>query len=321
MSVKIIILIVCIFVLVNVYILYKRKKCNWSAHVESIKSRYSRRDMHEGMLNDKHRMETYRKVLEENPSLIKGKKVLDVGCGTGVLSSFAIKGGASKVVGVDVNNIPKYPGTENVEFITGKPIQDTNIQEKKFDIIVSEWMGCMLYEENSVDMFLHARDKYLKPGGAILPDMGNIYVSGFRGKKYGIPGYKTIEYVDPKDIVTNDYPIHHVDFTTLKLRDSFNLSSDIVLKGEELIDGLIVWFDVEFTNRFCKENPMVLDTKRPTTWFHTVLRFEQPQKPSDIKDIKLTRIDEIFGYKVEVNGYEFEEGSLNIDWHKEAMKL
>ena len=318
MSVKIIILIVCIFVLVKVYILYKRERTILLNHDKYLQ--YSDYEYHELMISDRHRMETYRKVLEENPSLIKGKKVLDVGCGTGVLSSFAIKGGASKVVGVDVNNVPKYQGTENVEFIIGKRIQNAIIPEKKFDVIVSEWMGCMLYEENYVDMFLYARDKYLKPGGAMLPDIGNIYVSGFRGKKYGIPGYKTNEYVDPKDIVTNDYLIHHVDFTTLKLRDSFKLSSDIVLKGEELIDGLIVWFDVEFTHRFCKENPVVLDTKRPTSWYHIVLRFEEPQKTTDIKNIKITR--DIF-YKVEVNGYKFREGGVNedrIDHSLAAMK-
>jgi protein arginine N-methyltransferase 3 len=47
----------------------------------------------------KVRMESYRRALEGNPSLLHGATVLDVGCGTGILSMFAARGGASKVIG------------------------------------------------------------------------------------------------------------------------------------------------------------------------------------------------------------------------------
>lgn len=36
------------------------------------------------------------------------KIVLDIGCGTGILSMFAAKAGAAKVIGVDNSNIVEY---------------------------------------------------------------------------------------------------------------------------------------------------------------------------------------------------------------------
>lgn len=49
-----------------------------------------------------------------------------------------------------------------------------NIQPNSVDVLLSEWMGyCLLYE-SMLSSVLMARDKWLKPGGAILPDTATM---------------------------------------------------------------------------------------------------------------------------------------------------
>ena len=52
------------------------------------------------MLKDEVRTMSYRNSIYHNTHLFKNKIVLDVGCGTGILSMFAARAGAKRVIGV-----------------------------------------------------------------------------------------------------------------------------------------------------------------------------------------------------------------------------
>jgi ribosomal protein L11 methylase PrmA len=66
---------------------------------------YSHFNIHEEMLKDQIRTRCYMNSMVKNPHLFKDKIVLDVGCGTSILSIFAAKAGAKHVYGVDNANI------------------------------------------------------------------------------------------------------------------------------------------------------------------------------------------------------------------------
>ncbi len=54
---------------------------------------------------DKVRTEGYMNAMLKNPEVFRDKVVLDVGCGSGILSMFAAKAGAKLVIAVDMSDI------------------------------------------------------------------------------------------------------------------------------------------------------------------------------------------------------------------------
>lgn len=57
------------------------------------------------MLKDTIRTDAYRDFIYDHKHLFQNKVVLDVGCGTGILSMFCARAGASKVIAVDNSDI------------------------------------------------------------------------------------------------------------------------------------------------------------------------------------------------------------------------
>ncbi|GAA6019815.1 hypothetical protein JCM11491_000281 [Sporobolomyces phaffii] len=153
---------------------------------------YQYNDIHEIMLKDAVRTNAYRDFIlhPSNAPTFKDKIVLDVGCGTGILSMFAAKAGAKKVYAVDASNVAfkamrniKANGFQDViQVIKGK-VEEIELPEK-VDVIISEWMGyCLLYE-CMLDSVLLARDKYLAPNGLMVPSQTSILLSAYAGQPW-----------------------------------------------------------------------------------------------------------------------------------------
>ncbi|KAG5352866.1 hypothetical protein C0989_012498 [Termitomyces sp. Mn162] len=160
------------------------------------------------MLKDTVRTGSYRSAIINNPHLFQGKTVLDVGCGTGILSMFAAKAGAKHVVGVsslassslfDVKSFTKIDMSniidqaekiveangfkDKITLVKGK-LEESELPIKEFDIIISEWMGYFLLYESMLDTVLLARDKYLKKDGLIFPDTATLYLAAIEDQDY-----------------------------------------------------------------------------------------------------------------------------------------
>ncbi|GIQ89957.1 protein arginine N-methyltransferase, partial [Kipferlia bialata] len=115
---------------------------------------------------------------------LKGKVVLDVGCGTGIICLMAAAAGAEHVYGVDnsgilsvAREIIKLNGYEHkITLIKGK-IEEIELPVEQVDVIVSEWMGYACLYESMLQSVLIARDKYLRPEtGIMMPDRCQMLV-------------------------------------------------------------------------------------------------------------------------------------------------
>ncbi|MEW5299181.1 MAG: hypothetical protein WDW36_002221 [Sanguina aurantia] len=138
------------------------------------------------MLEDHKRTGAYYQAIMSNRRQFQGKVVLDVGTGSGILAIFAAKAGAKKVYAVEATSMAlnarklveanKLDGV--IEVIQGT-IETITLPEK-VDIIISEWMGYFLLRESMLDSVLVARDRFLKPGGALYPSHANMYLVPIR---------------------------------------------------------------------------------------------------------------------------------------------
>ena len=59
--------------------------------------------------------------------------------------------------------------SDRITLLKGR-MEDVKLPFESVDVIISEWMGYFLLFESMLDTVLWARDRYLAPGGHLLPD-------------------------------------------------------------------------------------------------------------------------------------------------------
>ena len=149
------------------------------------------------MLKDAVRTDAYRDFIYDNKDLFAGKIVLDIGCGTGILSLFCARAGARHVIAVDRSdildkareNVLRNGLGDTITCVKGR-IEDVDLQAlvgggfEKVDVIVSEWMGYACLFEAMLPSVLFARDRYLAPGGLVVPSHAAMWVAPLSGLEY-----------------------------------------------------------------------------------------------------------------------------------------
>uniref|UniRef100_A0A182Q3L4 Histone-arginine methyltransferase CARMER n=1 Tax=Anopheles farauti TaxID=69004 RepID=A0A182Q3L4_9DIPT len=259
----------------------------------------------QNMMQDFVRTSTYQRAIYNNAPDFQNKIVLDVGAGSGILSFFAVQAGAAKVYAVEASNMAQYAQqlvssnnlADKIIVIAGK-IEEIELPEH-VDVIISEPMGYMLYNERMLETYLHGK-KWLKPDGKMYPSRGDLHVAPFTDEALYMEQYNKANFwmqtefhgvnlVALRDAAMKEYfrqPIvdtfdiricmaksirHTTNFLTADEKDLHRIQIDVEFHVLETgtCHGLAFWFDVEFAGS-CSQIWLSTSPTEPLTHWYQV---------------------------------------------------
>jgi protein arginine N-methyltransferase 1 len=226
---------------------------------------------HAILLKDKIRMEAYRQAIEA--TVKPGDTVLDIGCGSGILSFLAIKAGAAHVHAVDVDqatlNLAKVLAGHNgldKKITFHKGLSFRMKLKKKADVIVSELFGNLGLNENVMAVLKDARERLLKPEGLLIPRAMKLWIApcDYKDWEYTVKAMKDVYGFDMlpdvpeldvgspsmvvrnSEFLANSKLMAEVDFMTAG--DSFSGSCEFEVAHDGILNSFAGWFEASLTD-------------------------------------------------------------------------
>ncbi|XP_043550745.1 histone-arginine methyltransferase CARM1 isoform X3 [Chiloscyllium plagiosum] len=266
----------------------------------------------QNMMQDYIRTGTYQRAILQNHADFKDKVVLDVGCGSGILSFFAVQAGARKVFAVEASTMAQHAEllvksnnlADRIFIIPGK-VEEVNIPEQ-VDIIISEPMGYMLFNERMLESYLHAK-KWLKPNGNLFPTLGDVHLAPFTDEQLYMeqftkanfwyqPSFHGVDLSALRGAAVDEYfkqPI--VDTFDIRILMAKSVKYTVnFLEAEEndlhrieipfkfhmlhsgLVHGLAFWFDVAFIGSQMTVWLSTAPTEPLTHWYQVRCLLQSP---------------------------------------------
>ncbi|KFW69346.1 Histone-arginine methyltransferase CARM1, partial [Pygoscelis adeliae] len=255
----------------------------------------------QNMMQDFVRTATYHRAILQNHIDFTDKVVLDVGCGSGILSFFAVQAGARKVYAVEASSMAKYAEllvrsnnlSDKITVLFGK-IEEISLPES-VDVVISEPMGYMLFNERMLESYLHSK-KWLKSNGMMFPTYSDIHLAPFSDEQLYMEQYSRANFwyqecfygvnlSSLRSAAVDEYfrqPIvvvkYTINFMEVAEEDLHRVEIPFVFQMMQsgLIHGLAFWFDVAFVGSLITVWLSTAPTEPLTHWYQVRCLLQTP---------------------------------------------
>ena len=289
---------------------------------------YEYLSVHSDMVYDEERVNRY--ALAINHQVNRGDIVVDIGTGTGLLAFLCIRAGAERVHAIERSTAINWAKlladhhdlSDKIIFYSGDS-RNISLPEKA-DIIISELIGHMAFEEGMVESLYDAKSRFLNPDGAIIPQNVSLNLAPVYEKEI----YKTyidrwekawgIEYsllrkyavkscylteIKSENLMAIPQTLFSVDF--MKNDDIQDLKGTAQFKISRIgnVNGIALWFDAVLS-------PKVHLSSGPWKRTHWMQCFAPLEKSMPVKagdklyidiDMQLcTKDNDSFGFEFEI---------------------
>jgi hypothetical protein len=235
-------------------------------------------DEHRQYLSDQARVSAFGQAIGE---VVKpGDVVLDLGSGTGILGLLACRAGAKRVYAIEeggmidlAREICRANGFQGrMVFVKGLSTR-VNLPER-VDAVLADQIGRFGFEAGLLEYFSDARERFLKPGGVMIPSQVDLSVAPvecpeiFDQVEFWNHSPAGFDFHTARSLAANTgYPVkfrpehllgHPVSLTTIDLSKAtppcLTLEGSLVATRTGTLHGIGGWFTARLSNHVILSN-------------------------------------------------------------------
>ena len=288
------------------------------------------------MLTDQVRTDTYRKAILQ--AVKPGDIVVDLGCGSGVLTFFACQAGARKVFAIEseaviemARQVCRQNGLQDRVVFLNDLSYCVELPERA-DVLLTETMGTFGLDEGLLGSMIDGRVRFLKPRGTLIPQslelfMVPVELPGFYQhmvdfwasgryevdfspvRRFAANNFHPLK-LDEEAFLSNPLSLVQIPFSTAVTSDMESEVSFYATRRGRM-HGLAGWFAVELLKGMSLSNAPGSPTSH---WGLAFFPVEQPvvlERGNRIRvAVRSMSNGAVWGWRVEVNGRQFDQTTV-----------